>query len=202
MTRAALGGFGAGAVVAVLAVLAEHSNIAFGSYSLSGNGALIVPAVLAPYALFWCWAWTLARGGRALEMALAVVGLHFGLGLVAVLDFVLYPQQPDLSVLDALPGLLFTGAIFVLPMAILAAATYWLFAGRFGLNVLGVVVALVAATFLGAFGFGLGILTGLAVVLVRRAPERTAAIGAALVPLVLLVGNLPYLPALFAPRPL
>jgi len=44
----ALGGFLAG----ILMVLLEHSRIAFYSYSLFGNGALIVPALLAPFALY------------------------------------------------------------------------------------------------------------------------------------------------------
>ena len=50
----------AGAIGAVLTVLAEHSRIAFGSYTLFGNGALIVPGLFAPYAIFagWTIPWT------------------------------------------------------------------------------------------------------------------------------------------------
>jgi hypothetical protein len=44
-------GLVAGAFIAVLTVGLEHSRIAFGAYALYGNGALIVPGLLAPYAL-------------------------------------------------------------------------------------------------------------------------------------------------------
>ena len=76
---AVLTGYVAGLTVAALAVGAEHSRIAFGSYALYGNGALIVPAILCPFALYPGWAWILGRAGdRRLEAALYTLGLYFG----------------------------------------------------------------------------------------------------------------------------
>ena len=43
----AAAGFDAGALIAVVTVLAEHSRIGVGSYALFGSGAIIVPALLA-----------------------------------------------------------------------------------------------------------------------------------------------------------
>ena len=57
---ASAAGYLAGLVVAFLTVSAEHSRIALGSYALSGNGAIIVLAVLAPFALYPGWSWLLA----------------------------------------------------------------------------------------------------------------------------------------------
>ena len=45
---AIVAGYLAGLIVACLTVTAEHSRIAFGSYALYGNGAIIVLAILAP----------------------------------------------------------------------------------------------------------------------------------------------------------
>jgi hypothetical protein len=61
-----IAGLVAGAIVSALTVLLEHSRIAFGTYALYGNGAFIVPSLLAPYALYPGWTWVLRRGGRAL----------------------------------------------------------------------------------------------------------------------------------------
>src|SRR5258706_3493163 len=122
-----LAGYLAGLAIAILAFGAENSRIAFGSYALYGNGALIVPAILAPFALYPGWVWLLAReGDRRLEAAVYAVGLHLGVGMWGVLEVLLFPQSTDVTVLSALPGFLLSGALFVLPAALLAAGTLWL----------------------------------------------------------------------------
>lgn len=190
----------AGALIAILTVVLEHGRIAFGAYALYGNGALIVPSLLAPFALYPGWTWTLRRGGRGLELALYVVGLHFGVGLVSVLEVLFFPQDPDLTLVDALPGLLLTGAIFVLPAALLAALALWAVRrARGSLLAVAVVVAVASAAVLGfVYGIGLGVLAGTAVALAERRPERAPLIGLSLGVLVLILGNLPYLPQIVA----
>lgn len=192
-------GFAAGTLISILAVLAEHSRIAYGAYALYGNGAIIVPALLAPWALYWGWTWVLGRAGRALEMALFVVGLHFGVGMTVVLDALFFPQQTGITIADALPGLALTGTIWVIPSALLAALAYWLFSGRLGLTSWNVfAAAFIAAVLVVLYWVGLGILAGLCVAAARRDPSRRGRIGAALLVLLVVLGNLPYLPALFA----
>jgi hypothetical protein len=185
----------AGAIGAVLTVLAEHSQIAFGSYSLFGNGALIVPGLVAPYAIFAGWTWAIRRGGRALELALFVVGLHFGLGLISILEVLFFPSVGGLTLADAAPGFVFTGAIFVDPAALLAGLALWGIRAATGRRlVLAIAVSLFVATVLGfVFGIGLGVLAGAAVGLAERDRSRTTQIAIALAVLVLVLGNLPYL---------
>ena len=203
MPRIALVGFVAGAAISVFAVLAEHYGPTFGRYALVGNGALIVPALFAPFAIFLGWTWALRRGGRALELAVFVVGLHFGVGVLSVLDALLYPSSPDITIADAAPGFLFTGALFVLPAALLAGAAYAIARRTDGIAF--VVVAVVGFAFGavlgGLFGAGLGLLTGIAVAMVEREPRRTTTVGVVLFLAILLVGNLTYLMLLFALPP-
>ena len=199
----ALVGFGAGAAIAVLTVLAEHYGPTVGRYALLGNGALIVPALLAPYAIFLGWTWALRRGGRGLELAVFVVGLHFGIGVISVLDALLYPSSPDVTIADAGPGFLFSGALFVLPAALLAGAAYAV-AQRLAGMAFAIVsfIALVFGAILGGlFGAGLGLLAGIAVAMAEREPSRTAMIGAILFVAIVLVGNLTYLSLLLALPP-
>jgi hypothetical protein len=197
-----LAGYFAGIVVAALAVAAEHSRIAFGGYALSGNGALIVPAILAPFALYPGWSWLLAReGDRRLEAALYTLGLHFGVGMTSVLDALFFPQSADVTVANAIPGFLLTGALFVIPAAFFAAATLWLLrSGRLTVTPLsaafGIVIAALTALL---FGAGLGILSGGAVALALERPTRRATIGVVLLVLLIVVGNAPFIPALFTP---
>ena len=200
MALIALAGFGAGALIAVVTVLTEHYGPTFGRYALFGNGALIVPALLAPFALFLGWSWAVRHGGRALELAMFVVGLHFGVGVISVLDAALFPSSPDISIADALPGFLFSGAIFVLPAALLAGASYAI--ARRVSGPAFAIVALLALSFGallgGLFGAGLGLLVGIAVAMVEREPARAPLIGAVLFVAILLVGNLTYLTLLLA----
>jgi hypothetical protein len=202
IAAAVFAGYLAGVVVAALAVAAEHSRIALGSYSLSGNGALIVPAILAPFALYPGWSWLLAReGDRRLEAALYTLGLHFGVGMTGVFDAVSFPQSADVTLASALPGLVLTGALFVIPAAFFAAVTLWLVrSGRLAITPLsaafGIVIAALAALL---FGAGLGILSGGAVALALDRPARRATIGVVLLILLIVVGNAPFIPALFTP---
>ena len=199
---AIVAGYLAGLVVAVLTITAEHSRIAVGSYALSGNGSIIVLVVLAPFALYPGWAWLLAHeGNRRLEAALYTLGLHFGVGTLSVLEVVLYPQSTDSALLGAAPGFLLTGALFVVPAALLAAATLWLVrSGRVATTPLtagfGIVIAGLLALL---FGAGLGILSGGAVALALERPARRTTIGIVLLVLCIVVGNAPFIPALLTP---
>jgi hypothetical protein len=185
----------------VLFVLVEHSRIAFNSYALFGNGALIVPALLAPYALYPGWVWLLRRGGRALELAFFVVGLHFGIGSISILEVAFYPTDSAMSLGDALPGLIFSGSVFVLPAALLAAVALWIgYRLRGSALIIGGILGFMASAFLAfAYGAGLGILSGLAVSLAQRDRSLTVPIGVVLLVLIIVVGNLPFASALISP---
>jgi hypothetical protein len=187
-------------LISILTVLAEHSRIGINSYALYGNGALIVPAILAPFAIYAGWTWLRANGGRALEMAVFVAGLHFGVGVTSVLEVLFYPSAPDITLVDAVPGLLLSGAIFVLPAALLAAATYWMTQRLRGVALAAAtVVGVVLATLLSVYGIGLGILSGVAVAAAERAPAQRIAIGVALFAALVVVANLPFVAALTTP---
>ena len=203
MGIALIAGLAAGIVVAILTVLAEHSTLAINSYTLSGNGALIVPAILAPFSLYPGWTWIRARGGRALEMAIFVLGLHFGVGATSFLEVLFYPSRADLTIADALPGFLLNGAIFVLPAALLAGLAYWVGMRANGTSLaVAIIVAVLLSAFLAIFwGIGLGILAGGAVAIAQRAPFQRAAIGVALLVVMIVVGNLPLFGALTTPLP-
>jgi hypothetical protein len=201
MALAVLLGLAAGVVIAALTVLVEHSRIAFNSYALYGNGALIVPGILCAFLLYPGWTWIRSRGGQALEMALFVVGLHFGVGLTSVLEVLFFPSAADLTLVDAVPGLFLTGAIFVLPASLLAGLAHWVGMRVHGMSlVIASSVGILLASFLAIFwGIGLGILAGGAVALAQRAPLRRVAIGIALLVLVIVIGNLPLIGALTTP---
>lgn len=201
---AIVAGYLAGLIVAVLTVAAEHSRIAFGSYALYGNGALIVPVILAPFALYPGWAWLLAHeGDRRLEAALYALGLALGVGMPGVLATVQYAQSADVPLLIAVPGSLLIGALFVIPAALFAAATLWLIrSGRVAVTPLTAAFAIVIAALTALlFGAGLGILSGGAVALALERPARTTTIGIVLLVLVIVVGNAPFIPALLTPLP-
>ena len=200
MALIAVAGFAAGTSIAIVTVLTEHYGPTFGKYALFGNGALIVPALLVPFAIFVGWTWVRRRRGLALEMAVFVIGLHFGIGVISLLDALLYPSSPDITIRDALPGFLLTGTLFVIPAALLAAGAYWLLSRLEGVAFAVALLVIVAfAAFLaGLFGAGLGLLAGAGVVLAGRMPQRQFAIGAALFVAIVVLGNLTYLTLLFA----
>jgi hypothetical protein len=199
---AVLAGYLAGLIVALLTVGAENSRIAFGNYALYGNGALVVPAILAPFALYPGWAWLLAHDGdRRLEAALYTLGLHFGVGMVSVIEAVLFPQSVDVTLLSAVPGFVLTGVLFVIPAALFGAATLWLVrSGHVPITPLtasfGIVIATLTALL---FGAGLGILSGGAVALALERPARRVTIGITLLVLLIIVGNAPLVAALVMP---
>ena len=199
MAIALLAGYLAGLAIAILAFAAENSRIAFGSYALYGNGALVVPAILAPFALYPGWVWLLAReGDRRLDAALYVVGLHIGVGMWAVLEVVFSTQSGSVSLLSAAPGFLLSGALFVLPAALLAAATLWLVRSRH-VAITPLTAAfgfLIAALTSLLFGVGLGILSGGAVALGLDRPARRIVIGIALLVLLIVAGNSPIIAAI------
>ena len=116
-----------GVVIAGLQVASEHYGPSLGPIALNGNGALAVPATLIPLAIFWGWTWIANRwSGRSLIPGIVfVAGLWLGTGAAAPIDVLLYPQSPDATLVSSLPGLLLSGAIFVLPLALIAAGVYW-----------------------------------------------------------------------------
>ena len=201
MALVLLVGFLAGTFIALLTVGVEHSSIAFNSYALFGNGALIVPALLAPFALYPGWVMAQRRRGTALELALFVVGLHFGIGMISILEVVPYPADTTYGISDALPGFLFSGSVFVLPAALLAALALWIGSRVRGPSAaIAIIGGLIGSAFLAvAFGAGLGILAGGAVAFERREPSRAVLIGALLFVLIVVIGNLPFVSALITP---
>lgn len=110
-----IGGVIAGAVIGVTMRVVETSRISFGPYALYGNGALAVPAVVVPLAVFILWAWLLRtkEPGRSVvgAMALAVIGLDLALGISYRLV-----QGGGFDL-----GIVASSAVFVLPTAALAA---------------------------------------------------------------------------------
>jgi hypothetical protein len=200
---AIVAGYVAGFLIAVATVAAETSRIAFGNYALYGSGAIIVPAILAPFALYPGWIGLIMRGGDCrLEAALYTLGLHLGVGMISVLEVLVNPQ-PGSTLVGALPGLLFTGTLFVVPAALFAAATLWLIrSGRVAVTPLTAAFGIIIAALLALlFGAGLGILSGAAVALALERPERRTTIGIALFALLLVIGIAPFVPAMFAERP-
>jgi hypothetical protein len=197
---AVVAGYAAGFLIAVATVAAETSRIAFGNYALYGNGAIIVPAILAPFALYPGWIGVMIRGGdRRLEAAMYTLGLHLGVGMVSVIEVLVNPQ-PNSTLLGALTGLLLAGTLFVIPAALFAGATLWLIrSGRLTVTPLTAAFGIVIATLLSLlFGAGLGILSGAAIALALERPERRTTIGLALFALLLIVGNAPFITTAFA----
>lgn len=192
-------GFAAGAVISLVAFLAEHLAPSGAGYSLSGNGALIVLALLAPWAVYWGWTWILARRGEALEMALFVLGLELGAGVWSMLDAVFFPQQADVSAGQVLASFALSGSIFVVPASLLAALAYWIFATRLPINSWTLFGAGFLAAILVVFYWtGLGILVGICVAAAKRDLPRRIPIGVALLVLLVVIGNLPFYSGLFS----
>ena len=102
-----------GALIGALARAVEVSRLELGPYALYGNGALAVPAVLTPLAIFAGWTVPLRRRGQpwVLSMVLHLLGLALGMAL----------GQLVLGG-DAQVGLAM-GAIFLVPSAVVAAIT-------------------------------------------------------------------------------
>lgn len=139
-------GLAAGLVIAVLTVAVEHSRVAFGPFSLYGNGALIVPGLGAPLAIYF--GWLRLAGPRAappvLGAAVYAAGVDVGIGFGSVIDQLVAPQA-DATLESFVASVLLSGIVFVLPTAALAALVIWLFAsGRVPLNAFTLAAAFVA----------------------------------------------------------
>ena len=121
--------------------------------------------------------------------------------MIAIMELLVFPTDVDYTLADTLPSFLFSGSVFVLPAALLAAAALWIGMRLRGPAVaLAIMLGLIASAFLGiVFGAGLGILSGGAVALERRAPSHAVITSAALFVLVVIVGNLPFMGALISP---
>ena len=158
--------------------------------------------ILAPFALYPGWAWLLAQKvDRRLEAALYTVGLHLGVGMGPFVNAALNPEVTSVRLGDMLPGILLTGALAVIPAALVAAATLWLVrSGRLAITPLTTAFAIViAALTVPLFGFGLGILSGGAVALAIERPARRVASGVALLVLCIVVANALTIVFLLAP---
>jgi hypothetical protein len=137
--RAFLAGLGLGLVILVLAQVLSETRLAFGPWALGGNGALAVPFIGIPLAIYAGWT-ALADRAAGRPLALAIASYSLGLAIGA--------------------GVL--GVFFALPMALVTAAVYATFLrgpGRLPRRLLWaayVVSALLAALpVLGLFGVGL-----------------------------------------------
>ena len=116
-----------GLVISAIQVASEHYGPSFGAIAFNGNGALAVPFIIIPLAVFRGFTWITNRwSGRSLVPGIAfTAGLYLGVGVAAPVDALLFPQGSGATVASSVPALLATGAIFVLPVALIAAAIYW-----------------------------------------------------------------------------
>ena len=127
-----------GVLIAAATVALEHygpSSEPLG-ISLRGNGAIAVPVMLVPLAIFWGWSWIAnAYAGRSLvPIAAYTLALFLGVSLIGPADAYFFPQDTAaLSVNDLLGGL-FQGILFVGFVALIAAPIYWVLRSRIGTN--------------------------------------------------------------------
>jgi hypothetical protein len=179
-------GLGAGILVGALTRIVETSRIAFGPYALYGNGALAVPVILAPIAIFAGWSWLTRRTGwLSLESFVYVVGVVLGSGMGYAAA-----QQDISSALGATLGI----GLFVVPAAVLAAITGTLLRARRLTStpalvtafIVGVLIAAVPPfAYIGGLGIN-GISAGTGVIATQGArPRAVLAVGLALAALVL-----------------
>jgi hypothetical protein len=125
-----------GLLIAGATVALEHygpSSDALGM-SLRGNGAIAVPEVLVPLAIFWGWSGIAnAYAGRSVvPIAAYTLALLVGVSAVGPVDSYFFPQNDaGLGVNDFLGGL-FQGCLFVGFVAVIAAPIYWVLRSRFG----------------------------------------------------------------------
>lgn len=171
-------GLGAGVAIAALTRLVETSRLAIGPLAFYGNGALIVPPIGAGLALFAIWSWALASARPRRDLLWPVLGLHLGVGGVA---------------LPSLPGLLFTGLLLVLPTAGVSYGVFWALSRRGGLpsaTVRTLLVLLGMALMLPVPMVGVGLIVGPFLATAVAAPRRRLVLGGllTLVMLVAIVG--------------
>ncbi|HEX9437673.1 MAG TPA: hypothetical protein VGA16_11005 [Candidatus Limnocylindria bacterium] len=178
---ALLGGLAAGALMGAVTRSVETSRLAFGPYALYGNGALAIPMILAPIALYVGWSWLMRRAhGLTDQLAIYVLGLILGTGL----GYGAAMGAPS-SMMSGILGL----GLFVMPATLFAGLAVVVLRSR-GLTSTGALAAAFIAggvlaavpPFAFAGGFGVtGISAGAMVLASERASLKAAvALGAAM----------------------
>jgi hypothetical protein len=126
--------------------------------SLSGNGAIAVPVVVVPLAIFWGWSSIAnAYAGRSVvPIAIYTLALLLGVSAIGPADAFFFPQNgAALSANDFIGGL-FQGCLFVGFVAVVAAPIYWVLRSRIGQSRILIwllyLVALAIAAFVQGFG--------------------------------------------------
>jgi hypothetical protein len=149
-----------GVLIAAATVALEHYGPSSDPLhiSLSGNGAIAAPVVLAPLAIFWGWSWIAnAYAGRSVvPIATYTLALLLGVSLIGPADAYFFPQNSAaLGVNDFLGGL-FEGILFVGFVAVVAAPIYWVLRSRIGQSRILIwllyLVSLAIAAFVAGFG--------------------------------------------------
>ncbi|HET8567616.1 MAG TPA: hypothetical protein VFM93_01355 [Candidatus Limnocylindria bacterium] len=119
MLPAFAAGTACGLAVALLMGAVETSRLAIGPLAFYGNGALVVPAVAIPVALYALWAWAV-RAARPVALAVAAVaGLEAGFALGVALTVGNFPGSLGSG---ALSGLLFVVVPAVIAGFVVTAA--------------------------------------------------------------------------------
>jgi len=177
-------GFVAGAAIAVATRVVAGSAFVLGSYKFAQEGALIIPGLLVPYALFCGWTIALRRGARPRDLAIFAAGIHFGVGALA----------------NSVAGFLLAGFVFVDGSALVAAAgLWWARRAKTRTLVLALVVAVAAAfVVVVIYHLVLALTAGAAVAYLERRSSRTplVAVGLAVAVIVLAVVPVTASPAL------
>jgi hypothetical protein len=149
-----------GVLIAAATVALEHygPSVEPLRISLSGNGAIAVPVVFVPLAIFWGWSWLAnAYSGRSIvPMTAYTIALLLGVSVIGPADAFFFPQNAaQLGVNDFLAGL-FQGCLFVGFVAVIAAPIYWVLRTRVGTSRILIwllyLVSLAIAAFVPGFG--------------------------------------------------
>lgn len=145
-----------GLAIFVLTQILTETRIAFGPYALNGNGALAVPFIGFPLAIYAGWTW-LGDGFEGRDLATRLMGFSAGL------------------ILGALP----LGLIFGLPVALVTGAVYatWMRGSAVRRRDLYLWVAFAVSIVLSALPwvglFGVALLPGSIILLARDKPLAT-----------------------------
>lgn len=166
-----LAGGGVGLVIFVATQILSDTQLRFGSWALNGNGALAVPFLGFPLALYAGWT-ALADRHEGRDLAVRLVA--FSLGLI----------------LGAGPF----GVFFALPIALVTGAVYatWMRGSAVKRSDTLLWVAFAASVLIGALPvlglFGVALLPGSLILLARDKPRATrVALGALLVAATMLI---------------